>query len=280
MIQQNTSDWLELRKRSVGASDAPIIMGASPWKTPYQLWEEKMGLRENLMNDAMRRGHELEETVRKAFEQSVGVVVFPVVKFHPQNKWMIASMDGVTLDGKIAVELKTANKTDHQGVIEGRIPDKYYPQLQHQMAVGGWTSMYYCSWHDGDCRHLVVKRNDDYIVNMIEKEQQFLHCMRTATPPEYTERDYQNQDSEQWQQLISEYRKASETNSLSAQLMEEIKNQLIAMSGGSNSKGAGATLTKATRKGLVNYSQIPELQGVDVDVYRKSPSTYWSLRLE
>jgi len=31
------------RKGFIGGSDAPIILGLSPWKSPYQLWLEKIG---------------------------------------------------------------------------------------------------------------------------------------------------------------------------------------------------------------------------------------------
>jgi predicted phage-related endonuclease len=43
-MQQQTPEWLEFRKNKIGASDAPIIMETSPWKTPYQLWLEKLSL--------------------------------------------------------------------------------------------------------------------------------------------------------------------------------------------------------------------------------------------
>ncbi len=38
---QNTPEWHAFRRKRIGASDAPVIMGISPWKTPYQLWIEK-----------------------------------------------------------------------------------------------------------------------------------------------------------------------------------------------------------------------------------------------
>ncbi len=52
---QHSNEWLELRKNKIGASDAPIIMKVSPWKTPYRLWEEKLGLTECVSNQAMKR---------------------------------------------------------------------------------------------------------------------------------------------------------------------------------------------------------------------------------
>lgn len=42
-LLQNTQEWEKFRLQKIGASDAPIIMGVSPWKTPFQLWLEKQG---------------------------------------------------------------------------------------------------------------------------------------------------------------------------------------------------------------------------------------------
>jgi len=44
ILRQNTPEWLEVRKTKLGASDAPAILGISPYKTAYQLFLEKMGL--------------------------------------------------------------------------------------------------------------------------------------------------------------------------------------------------------------------------------------------
>ena len=37
-------EWLAERRTGLGSSDAPIIAGVSRWKTPFQLWAEKVGL--------------------------------------------------------------------------------------------------------------------------------------------------------------------------------------------------------------------------------------------
>ena len=66
-LEQNTEEGFEFRKTKIGSSDAPIIMGESPWKTPQQLWEEKMGLKESSYeNAAIQRGKQLEAQARKS----------------------------------------------------------------------------------------------------------------------------------------------------------------------------------------------------------------------
>ena len=79
-LQQNTNEWLEFRRNKIGSSDAPIIMGKSPWKTPHQLWEEKMGIKDSFFeSQAMRRGKDLEPEARTAFEEQTGLVMWPDV---------------------------------------------------------------------------------------------------------------------------------------------------------------------------------------------------------
>ena len=43
------SEWLELRSHGIGGSDVAAIMGLSPWRTPYQVWADKvLGIREDI----------------------------------------------------------------------------------------------------------------------------------------------------------------------------------------------------------------------------------------
>lgn len=36
-------EWLDVRKRGIGGSDAAAAVGISPWKSPLELWMEKTG---------------------------------------------------------------------------------------------------------------------------------------------------------------------------------------------------------------------------------------------
>ena len=101
------NDRLAYRKNKIGSSDAPIIAGVSPWTTQVQLWEEKIGIREpRYANFAMQRGIDKEEEARCIFEKEIGVVFFPQVLTHKKYDWMIASLDGLSIDQDLAVEIK------------------------------------------------------------------------------------------------------------------------------------------------------------------------------
>jgi putative phage-type endonuclease len=66
---QGTQEWQEWRKTGLGGSDAPVIMGVSPWNTPYKLWAERCGLlAPRRSNSAMDRGNALEPKIRAQYE--------------------------------------------------------------------------------------------------------------------------------------------------------------------------------------------------------------------
>ncbi len=166
-------EWLEYRRTKIGASDAPIILGISPWKTPYQLWKDKVFGCEDVMNGAMRRGVDMEPLAREAFETLTGHCVMPKMIEHPTRTWQIATLDGINFDGDIIVEIKCPNKKVHALAKEGKLPDYYMAQVQHQISVAEVDFSYYYSFN-GEEGHLVeVKRDDLFIARMIEKEREF-----------------------------------------------------------------------------------------------------------
>jgi len=78
-LTQQTPQWHEMRKSMIGASDAPVIMGVSPWKTQHQLWLEKLGLYKQESGWHMQRGLELEEGARNLFREITGIRILPDV---------------------------------------------------------------------------------------------------------------------------------------------------------------------------------------------------------
>jgi predicted phage-related endonuclease len=39
--RSRADDWFKARKKGIGGSDAAVVLGISPWKTPIRLWREK-----------------------------------------------------------------------------------------------------------------------------------------------------------------------------------------------------------------------------------------------
>src|SRR5271156_2669508 len=198
-LTQQTPEWLEMRRTKIGASDAPIILGVSPWKTPYILWEEKVGFRnDNFKSFSMQRGLDLEEKARQCFEKKTNIMMFPRVVIHPKNNWMMASLDGMDIEEKNILEIKCVNKQDHETAKSGKIPEKYIPQLQHQMEVTGFNMTYYFSFDGEDGVIVEYERNNEYISNMIMEEKKFYDCMTNFIPPKHSEKDFYLRNDDIW----------------------------------------------------------------------------------
>ena len=274
-LQQGTVEWLELRKRKIGASDAPVIMEVSPWKTPYQLWQEKLGLKVQQVSQAMRIGSESEEEARKCFESKTNLIMIPTVVFHPANEWMMASLDGMDIDRRYIVEIKRANKEDHKLAIKGKIPDHYMPQVQHQLEVTGLDMAYYFSFDGHDGVIVEVPRNTKYIKTLVEAELEFYSNIETFTPPKISIRDYRVRDDEEFVIRAQEYTETLKQYKRIKKSLDELEEGLIAMCDDQSTMCDYLRITKVYRSGSIEYSKIPELSGIDLDKYRKNSSPYW-----
>jgi len=276
-LTQNTQEWEQFRQQKIGASDAPIIMEVSPWKTPFQLWLEKTGQSTGSQNQYMMRGHALEETARAAFERTTNCIVFPRVVQNMEHEWMIASLDGIDMEGKLLVEIKCAGEADHALAKQGKIPEKYYPQLQHQLAVTGLSKGYYYSFDGTEGVIVEVEHNPEYINKLIESEKKFMECVQTLSAPSLTTKDYNVRDDLAWNERAQKWlQKKQELENIENE-EKILRNELIELASNQNSQGGGVRLTLSTRKGTVDYRKVPCLQEMDLEIYRKPPSKVWSL---
>ena len=277
-IEQGTPEWIQLRKTKITATDAPIIMGVSPWKTKQQLYLEKTSddVKPFYMNAAMQRGVDLEPIARELFNIQTGWDMQPCVIV---NDWVMASLDGRDESSGSILEIKCPNLKDHSLAVAGKIPDYYYPQLQHQMYVGETRMIYYYSFDGADGVIVKVKRDDEYIEKMLVEEKKFYDCIINKTPPEPTADDYLQRSDEEWESLSSRYQHIKDRIKDFEQQEEECREKLIELSGGSNTKGAGITLCQVERKGPIDYANIPELEEVDLEKHRKPSIKSWRINL-
>lgn len=276
-LQQGSADWHALRSRMIGASDAPVIMGLSPWMTPLQLWEQKMGLSENEENWAMFRGKEMEPEARAAYESKTGEIMFPSVEISGEYFWAMASLDGINLERTKIVEIKCPGKEDHDKALKGEIPEKYKVQMQHQMMVVGLNSVDYWSYREGKGVLIIHLRDDKFIEEMLIAEQEFYQYLIDKVPPPLTDRDIVQIDDPVWFDLAHTYFELRAERTKYEKLENEAKDRLIEKCEGKSSKGNGYTFKKSYRKGAIAYDAIPELVLLDLEQYRKPGSVSWTI---
>ena len=225
----------------------------------------------------MQRGHELEDKARIELEKILGVLLLPEVRLHDEHHWMMASLDALDSTNSVLAEIKCPRKVDHAMAASGKIPDKYFPQLQHQLEVCKLEMGYYYSF-DGEAGVLLkIYRDDKYIKEMVSKEKEFWDCLQEFNPPKMTLKDYSVQFGDEWRRYAAEWEQVSEQRKALEEREDALKKALIALSQNQSSQGGGIRLTKVIRKGNVDYSAIPELKQVDLETYRKKPIESWRL---
>jgi putative phage-type endonuclease len=277
-LVQNTPEWLEFRRSCIGSSDAPIIAGDSPWKTPFQLWQQKLGLaEEQVQSFAMTRGKILEDRARQVYEEMRGHVVYPMVINHPEHSWQIASLDGITLDKTHAVEIKCPGKEDHSSAVSGIIPKKYYAQLQHQMYVCSLPSIDYFSFNGETGVIIEVERDIKYIQDLVKKEREFYFCMMNKNSPKLTERDYIPRNDEKYNAAAKRWSECKQSLDAASNEEEKARKELIDISAGQNTVGQGIKIQRLIRKGPIMYENIPELKLVDTEKYRKDAVIFFKI---
>jgi len=187
MKPDERGEWLEARRHGIGGSDAPAIVGVSPWRTPLDVYVDKIGEGLELEdNPAMAWGRALEPVIRQAYSDRTGRAVrLPGMLAHPKHEWMLGNLDGITDDQRV-LEIKTARTAQGWGE-EGSdmIPLPYLIQVQHYMAVTAFPVADVAVLIGGsDFRLYEVPADADLQAQLIDAEAEFWKRVEAREPPE------------------------------------------------------------------------------------------------
>jgi hypothetical protein len=100
----STIESLAVRRLELGSSDAPVVMGCSPHKTPFQLWLECVGAieRKDEPTEVMEYGTLLEQTILAAYCCDMGWSNYlpapTTTLYHYDRVWQRSTPDGVVLN--------------------------------------------------------------------------------------------------------------------------------------------------------------------------------------
>ena len=120
-----------------------------------------------------------------------------------------------------------------------------------------------------------VGRDDDYIERMIELEKAFWGCVESCTPSPMKDRDFTNRQDLAWIETSKKWLETQKQLEVLESEEKALRESLIRMADNKNCFGGGIKLTRSFRKGVIQYSQIPELQYVDLEKHRKVPVEFW-----
>ena len=141
-LEQGTPAWLAHRSTHFNASDAPAMLGISPYKTRAQLLRETAsGLTAEVDEATQRRfdaGHRFEEIARPWAEEIIGEDLYPITASRVvEDLPLSASYDGVNMDESIVFEHKSLNAELRAALEQGEIPRAYWPQMEQQLLIIG-----------------------------------------------------------------------------------------------------------------------------------------------
>jgi len=180
--------WLEERRKGVGGSDVAAIMGLSPWKTAYQVYQEKRKeVKDWQGNPSTDWGKRMEPAIRQWYSDQTGRAVRVPDKIitHSKYPFMLASLDGFTDDGRV-VEIKTARSGKDWGEPgTNQIPDYYAVQVHHYMTITGFQVADIPVSIAGSSPSLYVVEADKEISEMIiEACAKFWERVQSGNPPD------------------------------------------------------------------------------------------------
>jgi putative phage-type endonuclease len=294
-IEQGSANWHKFRESRIGASDIPIIMGVSPYKTAYKLWAEKIGFDlQDAVTPAMLKGHEMEPSIR-AYASAMHSMQFePCVMTRDDFPWMMASLDGFHEEGETVtlLECKYNNRERHSELKKGNISESHQLQMQWQMYVAGAESCVYASCNQEDYETLVVQRNEALIEQCVNAAIEFKQMLDEARPPAMTERDKERIPIEEPEACkIAEQLKAKlqDIDVLKKQLKEEEeeKKRLMEMLTDYSDDGSfecgPIIMDRVSRKGAIDYQRFCKDHNIDsetLNAFRKPNVVFWQPKIK
>ena len=192
MIEQGSPEWFAMRAGKVTASKVSDVMSAittAGYKNYLaDLVVERLtgNKTESFTNAAMQWGVDQEPIARAEYEVKTGNFVDQIAFVdHPAIANFGCSPDGLVGDDGL-IEIKCPNTATHiDYVMQDKVPTKYIPQIQCQLAV---TGRKWCDFVSFDPRLpdglqiLIVRleRDDEYIEKLEARVVKFLDEVNSA----------------------------------------------------------------------------------------------------
>lgn len=192
--------WLERRKHGIGGSDASAVLGLNKYATPYTVWLLKTGRTEPddlSENQKVYWGTVLEPVIAEEFARrhQEFYIKEPGAMYQSEEyPFMLASVDRVICEWSEdeigmkeagILEIKTCGERAKADWEDG-VPDYYLAQVNHYLAVTGFSFAYVAVLIAGqEYREYKIERDQEDIDYLIEKESEFWYeyVMTDKVPP-------------------------------------------------------------------------------------------------
>ena len=205
-------EWLELRRQGIGGSDAAAIVGLDRYRSPFDVYADKLGLKkEQPDNEAMRQGRDLEDYVAQRFMEATSKKVRRrnAMLQHPEYPHIIANIDRWVVGENAGLECKTTSVLNRAKFSQGEFPPSYYVQCMHYMAVTGAERWYLAVLVLNKSFHVfTIERDEAEVQALIAAEKDFWenHVLKQIPPTP----DGSESTSELLKQMFPEAREREE----------------------------------------------------------------------
>lgn len=170
-------EWLRYRKQGIGGSDAGAICGFNPYRTAMEVYRDKTSEKiEDVDNEAMRQGRELEEYVAKRFTEETGKKVrrANAMFYDEKNPFMLADVDRMIVGENAGLECKTASPFMAEYWEGDKVPLSYQMQAYHYMNVCNAEAWFIAVLIYGrEFKVYKLERDEEIIANLIQLEKNF-----------------------------------------------------------------------------------------------------------
>jgi putative phage-type endonuclease len=275
-----TSPEQQLRRErltGLGGSDAGAVLGVNPFRTPLDLYREKIGEAEPQPDTkATIRGRMLETFVRQEYRKLTKRQIYrvPEMLVHPEHPCLIAHLDGKivgdTERGVGVFEAKVPAMWTFAKMKREGLPISYSVQMQHYLAVTGygWGSYAVFNADLWELVHFDVERDEQFIDQLVRQELEFWNKYVVAKEPPPTvnvefkvdlpkvEGELVMRNDPDWQETARRYVEALALREDAENLVQAGKDQLKSLMGGYGAvEGAGLRCYFSQRAGRKTFDK-------------------------
>lgn len=188
---QGTPAWHAYRSNHFNASEAPAMLGLSPYQTRTELLHAHFtGITKEI--DASTQyifdeGHRFEALARPLAEKIIGEDLYPVTGSEGK---LSASFDGLTMDESICFEHKTLNNSIKSAQSVDDLGAHLHIQMEQQLMISGASKCLFMAskWDDKDqlieAKHFWYESNQSIRTSIVQGWCQFADDLAAFVPVE------------------------------------------------------------------------------------------------
>lgn len=275
-----------LRDGRITGSRVAAVLGLSKYQTADDVMRDMVRAHfgdepEFTGNEATEWGNAHEADAISLYERELGVMVHggQEIVLHPVHDFLAVTPDGLVSDDGM-VEVKCPYRA-HYAHIDER-PD-YEAQIRLQLACTGRAWCDFVVWRPEGIGLSTVNADPAWLGTHLPTLTAFHESyLATIADPELAARHRASlsRDDAPWADAAATYLAIAKLHGEVGDELAEARDVLLALAGDHSAQGCGVSVTRAERKGSVDYAKAlkANLPGLDVEAYRKAGSVVFSVR--